>query len=169
MGWSIRWDSFLTPLRHVMTIAHLFRPPLFAATTGVSLILAQPALAQHDDHEHHEQDRSQEYHGREAHRPDFHGRDFHTFTPYESERWRGGHWLHAWHDGRYGWWWFVDGGWYFYPQPIYPYPGYVPPVAPAPPPPNGQYWYYCYNPPGYYPYVSACNGPWRPVLPNSQP
>ncbi len=24
-------------------------------------------------------------------------------------------------------------------------------------------WYYCNNPPGYYPYVSACNGPWRQV------
>jgi TPR repeat protein len=24
-------------------------------------------------------------------------------------------------------------------------------------------WYYCDNPPGYYPYVRTCNDPWRPV------
>ena len=25
-------------------------------------------------------------------------------------------------DGRFGWWWDVDGAWYFYEQPVYPYP-----------------------------------------------
>ena len=37
-------------------------------------------------------------------------------------RWRGGGWHHEWHDGRYGWWWEVDGERYWYPQPVYPYP-----------------------------------------------
>ena len=30
---------------------------------------------------------------------------------------------HEMHDGRYGWWWDVDGAWHFYEEPIYPYPG----------------------------------------------
>jgi hypothetical protein len=83
--------------------------------------------------------------------------------------------VHGWHGGRFGWWWTVENGWYFYPEPVYPFPTYVPPpvVVAEPPavmvpqPPTGrppaQYWYYCYNPPGYYPYVPACTGPWRPV------
>jgi hypothetical protein len=32
------------------------------------------------------------------------------------------------HDGRYGWWWDVDGAWYFYEEPIYPYPGVTSPT-----------------------------------------
>jgi hypothetical protein len=35
----------------------------------------------------------------------------------------------------------------------------APPVAP--PPPN--FWYYCDNPPGYYPYVARCNSAFRAV------
>jgi hypothetical protein len=27
------------------------------------------------------------------------------------------------------------------------------------------YWYYCDNPPGYYPYVPQCPSGWRPVAP----
>lgn len=33
-------------------------------------------------------------------------------------------------------------------------------VEPAPPT-----WYYCANPPGYYPYVPQCPGGWQPVAP----
>lgn len=86
--------------------------------------------------------------------------------------WRGGLWRHDWHDGRYGWWWLVGGIWYFYDQPIYPYPLMVSPIAipeemePPPvvaaPPPAG-FWYYCDNPPGYYPYVTTCTVPYRAV------
>ncbi len=101
---------------------------------------------------------------------DFHGRDFGHFSRGELGLWRGGRWVHDWHDGRYGWWWFVAGFWYFYPEPIYPYPTYVPPavvVQQAPPTPTGlppsANWYYCDNPQGYYPYVASCNGPWRAV------
>jgi hypothetical protein len=79
--------------------------------------------------------------------------------------------------------------WYFYAQPIYPYPDpYTPPVyviqqtadptivvqtAPAMPPPPGataaaapqqpQYWYYCEESRSYYPYVTSCPGDWKPV------
>jgi len=56
----------------------------------------------------------------------FYGRDFRYFGPDEIGIWRGGIWRHEWHDGRYGWWWLVDGYWYYYPAPIYPYPTYVP-------------------------------------------
>ena len=47
-----------------------------------------------------------------------------------------------------------------------------PPVHVQPPPqvyiqspPPQPYWYYCDNPPGYYPYVAQCPGGWRQVTP----
>jgi hypothetical protein len=57
---------------------------------------------------------------------------------------------------------------YAYP---YSYPYVYPPVVvqPAPPvstPPPSQFWYYCDNPKGYYPYVAKCPGGWRQVPPN---
>jgi len=69
--------------------------------------------------------------------------------------WRGGHWHdgfqgsrhHFHHGGR-----FFIGGEIWWPWPGYP--GYVGPV-----------WYYCANPPGYYPYVGTCLVPWQPVVP----
>ncbi len=110
--------------------------------------------------------------------PDFHGRDFGHFSRGDVATWRGGHWVQDWHDGRFAWWWVVDPFWYFYPAPVYPYPTYVPPaivVQQAPPAPAGmppeQYWYYCDNPQGYYPYVASCNTAWRgvPVTPQPAP
>lgn len=105
------------------------------------------------------------FHGR-----DFHGRDFGLFSRGDLRAWRGGGWRHEWHDGRFAWWWVTGGLWYFYPEPIYPYPTYVPPaiVVQQPPPaptglPPAQFWYFCDNPQGYYPYVASCNGPWREV------
>jgi hypothetical protein len=116
-----------------------------------------------------------ERHGGEYHGHDFYGRDFHHFSPAEREIWRGGHWEHGWHENRFAWWWNTGGGWYFYPAPIYPFPTYVPPaiiVQQPPPMPSGlppaQSWYFCDNPQGYYPYVVACNGPWREVPVTSQ-
>ena len=104
------------------------------------------------------------------HVPDFHGRDFGRFTSHERTIWRGGVWRQDWHAGRFGWWWVVGPSWYFYPEPIYPYPNYVPPaivVQQPPPVPSGlppmQSWYYCDNPQGYYPYVASCSLPWREV------
>jgi hypothetical protein len=112
----------------------------------------------------------------DEHHYDFHGRAFAHFGPEEARIWRGGHWAHEWHDGRYAWWWVADGGWYFYPEPIYPYPTYVPPavVTEQPPPvPTGAppmaSWYFCDNPQGYYPYVASCAVPWRPVPATPQP
>jgi hypothetical protein len=81
--------------------------------------------------------------------------------------WRGGNWWHGWRGGRVGWWWFAGGFWYWYASPIYPYPAYVPDYYlgggyPAP----GSVWWYCDNPPGYYPYVRGC-WHWRPVAPSA--
>ncbi len=89
----------------------------------------------------------------------WHG-DHHHFYGYDLDHWRHGNWWRGWHEGRQGWWWIVGGVWYWYPAPVYPFPDpYRPPLVPAAPP--GQYWYYCPNPPGYYPYVPACPVPWQ--------
>ena len=111
--------------------------------------------------------------------------------------WRSGHWVHGWHGPRYGWWWTVGNSWYLYPRPVYPYPAYLPPpVASADDsygyPPNGRdysqgytrgpdgnpqppdYWYFCENPEGYYPYIQDCDN-WHqemaegPVPPGDYP
>lgn len=99
----------------------------------------------------------------------FRSHDFRHFTPSDLHAWRGGEWRHVWHDGHLAWWWYVDGLWFFYPAPIYPYPAYIGSTyyydyygeygTPA------YYWYYCEDPPGYYPYIQQCNGPWEPVPP----
>jgi len=93
---------------------------------------------------------------------DFHGHDFGHFTPEERAHWRGGNWRHEWHDGRLGWWWILDGDWYFYPEPLYPYPDYIAPDS-------ASGWYYCATPPGYYPYVASCDVPWQVVPPVAPP
>jgi hypothetical protein len=80
------------------------------------------------------------------------------FHEHDVARWRAGRWHHGRHDGRTGWWWVVGGVRYFYPSRINPYPDpYQPPVVVLPPSPApAQYWYYCANPAGYYPYVARC-------------
>ena len=96
----------------------------------------------------------------------WHG-DYPRFHEFDLNHWRSAHWWHGLHEGRDGWWWVLDGAWYWYPAPIYPYPDpYRPPVvvAPAAPAP-GPLWYYCRNPQGYYPYVATCMVPWEPVTP----
>lgn len=65
---------------------------------------------------------------------------------------------------------------YYPPYPAYGYapsyaPSYYPPSPPVTmaqqgPPPGPapvQYWYYCDNPRGYYPYVQNCGTGWKPV------
>ena len=82
-----------------------------------------------------------------------------------------------------GWW----GPRYYYPYPYYyAYPPVtVPPVVtvPASPPvyiERGDtqaapeqgatnWWYYCANPSGYYPYVKQCPGGWQRVSPQPPP
>ena len=81
--------------------------------------------------------------------------------------------------GGYGYGW----GGYPYGNP-YPYPYYPPavvtvPTAPptyiqqAPPvqqqAPAANYWHYCSNPEGYYPYVKECPGGWQLVPPTPPP
>ena len=97
--------------------------------------------------------------------------DISRFHQHDWNTWRGGHWTHARHGGRLGWWWVAGGLWYFYPAPIYPYPSpweppsvalaapatAVPAMAPA------QYWYYCAASRNYYPYVASCPGGWQQV------
>jgi hypothetical protein len=118
--------------------------------------------------------------------PVWHG-EIQRFHEHDLRVWRGGSWWHGWHAGRFGWWWIAGGVWYGYPAPIYPYPDpYTPPVivqapsaAPlspqAPPPAQPQtpagVWYYCAQPPGYYPYVPTCPSGWQavPVTPQESP
>jgi hypothetical protein len=38
-------------------------------------------------------------------------------------------------------------------------------VQPAPAAPADNYWYYCTQPTGYYPYVQNCSQPWMKVVP----
>ena len=59
---------------------------------------------------------------------------------------------------------------YYYPPYYYAPPPVVytpPPVIYTPPPvvisEPQQYWYYCDNPQGYYPYVASCSTGWRRV------
>ncbi|HXP74171.1 MAG TPA: hypothetical protein VN823_08495 [Stellaceae bacterium] len=63
---------------------------------------------------------------------------------------------------------------YYYPNYYPPYPAYYAPPPPAPVPqapiqatgaPPQQFWYYCDNPQGYYPYVANCSSSWRQVAP----
>ncbi len=127
------------------------RPTLWAALAALALVAAQAP--------------AQERHRGERHAgPRWHG-DIRSFRDHDVRIWRGGRWHHGVHDGHLGWWWVVAGVWYLYNAPIYPYPDpYRPPVVvvPSPAPPTA-YWYYCTNPPGYYPYVPRCLAPWQPV------
>ncbi len=127
----------------------------------LALSIIGPASA--DEHGHRR--------GVERERREHWGGDIRRFHEHDLGRWRGGSWFHGRHEGRLGWWWIVGGLWYFYPAPVYPYPDpYRPPVvvvpsSPVPP----QYWYYCTNPAGYYPYVAQCATPWQPVPATSAP
>ena len=106
------------------------------------------------------------------------------YGPRFGAAWRGGNWVHGWHGSRFGWWWTVGPSWYWYSAPVYPYPayydygygpyddglyddgptqrGYYPPPRAQRGPAPQQFWYYCDNPRGYYPYVADC-ADWRQV------
>ena len=70
---------------------------------------------------------------------------------------------------------FYDYGYPFYYPPYYAYPPTIivptePPVyiqkeQPQPVQPQSNYWYYCENPQGYYPYVKNCPNGWQQVSP----
>lgn len=82
---------------------------------------------------------------------------------------------HAAHHGRARVGVFVNAPlfWPYYPGPYYyPYsPSFI--VMPSAPPVyiereqagTQQYWYFCSEPQGYYPYVSQCPAGWQQVLP----
>jgi hypothetical protein len=48
-------------------------------------------------------------------------------------------------------------------------PVYIQQDAPAPAAQPQQYWYYCENPKGYYPYVQQCSQTWLKVVPTPAP
>lgn len=52
-------------------------------------------------------------------------RDIATFNPRERAIWGGGHWHHERRFGRLGYWYEVNGAWYFYDQPFDGPPAYV--------------------------------------------
>lgn len=52
-------------------------------------------------------------------------REIRFFSPREHELWRAGHWHHEMRFGRLGYWYEVDGAWYFYDRPFDGPPTYV--------------------------------------------
>jgi hypothetical protein len=56
------------------------------------------------------------------------------------------------------------GGVFFDVPPVWVTP--VPSISIVPAPPPAPVWYYCTDPAGYYPTVSACTVPWTPVAPS---
>jgi hypothetical protein len=107
----------------------------------------------------------------------FHDRNVAHFNAQDHAMWAGGQWRHTKHNGRNGWWWYTNGAWFFYDEPTYPYPDSVSDdytfdqdaYDNAAPDQGGYVWYYCNNPPGYYPYIQSCRGPWQPVTPTPPP
>jgi hypothetical protein len=110
----------------------------------------------------------------------FHDRNVAHFNAQDRAMWTKGQWRHTNHNGHNGWWWYTNGAWFFYDEPTYPYPDTVSDQyafdddnADAPdqagPDQGGYVWYYCSNPPGYYPYIQSCRGPWQPVEPTPPP
>jgi hypothetical protein len=99
------------------------RDLLLATPIGVAaaLALAEPSLAAMHDEEHAEAPGG--WHG-DSHggwrRPQFGERR--SFDDHDWTLWRGGHWAHERHDGRFGWWWVAGDDWFLYPDPVYPYP-----------------------------------------------
>ena len=99
--------------------------------------------------------------------------------------WRRSGWHGGWHGGFRGPRVYIGApfwypGPYAYPYPVYAPPVYAPPVyappvveEPLPPayvePRSSAYWYYCQDPPGYYPYVASCAGGWQQVAPQPSP
>ncbi len=87
--------------------------------------------------------------------------------------WYWGAWPYAWYDAYP----------YTYGYRYAPYPVYVPQDSayveqvPSPAEPQTQsaapgptnYWYYCTDPAGYYPYVQSCTKAWMQVVPQSVP
>ena len=92
---------------------------------------------------------------------------------------RGGRW---WGPGWGLGLWDLTYPYYYYPYYGYPYYDYYDQapvvvqqpqeeiyVQPSQQPVETSYWYYCPNPPGYYPYVKRCPTGWMKVVPSPPP
>ncbi len=91
--------------------------------------------------------------------------------------WRGHHggWhrpYRAWRPGPY-WGTTVVLGPLWYPYAYHQTPPVIvqqpPPVYVQPEPQQDNYWYYCQNPQGFYPYVKSCPEGWMKVVPEVTP
>ena len=97
---------------------------LFAAAAATLLAVssassfAKPVKTPHGGHGH------SGIHHAGLHHNHFHGHT-HGFSAHQLAMWKGGMWRHEFHGGRMGWWWAVGGVWYFYAEPVYPFPEVV--------------------------------------------
>lgn len=153
-------------------IAMMFAPILLMTWSAAQ---AQPGHGRGPGH-----DRGQPHHGGPQHGGPGHGGpgqwrgDIGRFHEHDWGTWRGGYWAHGHHGGRAGWWWIVGPAWYYYPQPVYPYPSPWEPdelIITGPGvvmPPPAPYWHYCPSSRNYYPYVPVCPGGWQlvPAVPD---
>ena len=110
--------------------------------------------------------------GRSYYRGGYYGGHSHYYGGYGS---RFGLWLGA---SLNPWRWGSPSypGYYYDPYPYaysYPYRYYAAPTVVVQPQPQPQseelWWYYCQDPPGYYPYVAQCASGWRRVAPTPEP
>lgn len=79
----------------------------------------------------------------------YRGRHVSVFQYEHVSVWQSGRWHRGGYAGRDGWWWIVNGFWYYYPRPMYPYPLIVSEVVfddvaptsvvPSPPPSSPFY------------------------------
>jgi hypothetical protein len=133
-----------------------------AALAGVlALVQPVPAYAAHGGGGFH----GGGFHGGGFHGGGFHGGGFHGggFGRFHGGGFHHGGFRHDGFRGRGGWWWGGALGLatapYLYDWGDYPsydtYGGSTPYAS--------QYWYYCQNPAGYYPYVGQCSTNWQPV------
>ena len=110
------------------------------------------------------------YHG--GYRGGYYGRGFYPY-------WGFGLGWGLWGWPLLGW---AYAGWPYYSYGGYPYLGWpyyssayhsdvitTPPVYNEPEQQQANYWYYCTNPQGYYPYIRNCPGGWLTVVPNGTP
>jgi hypothetical protein len=139
------------------------------------LAAGDPARA-HDKYDEHRRDPDREREIASLHGHDFHVRDVRHFNDHEWHEWRGGVWHRDYYDGRFGWWFDVDGVYYPYAAPIFPFPLEVAPlvfddvppapapiagIAPLPPLPHAGY--HCEDPSGFYPTLETCRSGWTVI------
>lgn len=132
----------------------IFRKPLAMALAAcLAGAVSQPALARvHHGQGHH----GGGFHGR--HHGSHHGGHHH----YHGHRWHGSYGFYM--DLTPAFWY----PWYYHPYPYYGGATIIvqQPVQYVSREDNSRnYWYYCHNPKGYYPYVSQCNAQWVKVRP----